>query len=661
MAAIWQRLIGSRTAIAALIGALVFGLVATLRELGILEFVELGAFDWLLSARPRLVLEDNPVVLIKIGEHEIQEYGHPLCDTRIAVALDKLLEAGTRGIGVDIYRDSPVTYCGGKALDAGLPEVRPELAEVATRDNRVVMLAKPLEQPPIAPPAFLEGTDQVAVPDVPVDPNGIVHRAIIYYNHDDATYFPLSVMLAIRHLWPDGIGLENDPERPELVRLGAATIPDWQPNDGGYVDALIGGYQYMLDYALGHEGFPSFSLDELYDDAIPPEALAGKIAILGTDSTTVKDEFYTPLSARMPGDPFMLGMELHAHAVAQLIRMAHGQSPPLTSWSERAEYLWIALWCALGTLLGNWNRSAALTAFCGAAGFAMLGGASYAALERNVWIPLVPPMLGGFLSAGLIGIYRAIAERQERRQVTGLFSRFLRPEVADLIWQQRDEFIGNGNRPRARSVTITSLMSDLQGYTTASEAMSPEDLMGWINEYMNIMADLVGDHGGVVDDYAGDGIKANFGFPVPSITEEAITEDARNAVRCALAMGVAMDRLNESWRVRNMPTGRVRVGIYTGQVVVGILGGGRSMKYTTVGDTVNTAARLESFDKDAFSAEAEKSDWRVLIGDGTMERLGGGFRTEDLGSHSLKGKHEATRIFRVFGPSEPDAAEPGPS
>jgi class 3 adenylate cyclase len=194
-------------------------------------------------------------------------------------------------------------------------------------------------------------------------------------------------------------------------------------------------------------------------------------------------------------------------------------------------------------------------------------------------------------------------------------------------------------------------MPDLQGYTTASEAMDPEALMNWINDYMVIMANLVGDHGGVVDDYAGDGIKANFGFPIPSSTEDAIGKDAQNAVNCALAMGVAMDHLNADWRARGLPTGRVRVGIFTGPAVAGILGGRKSMKYTTVGDTVNTAARLESFAKDDFSSQAERSDWRILIGETTMQYLGGAFRAEDLGSHALKGKHETTRIYRILGTS----------
>jgi class 3 adenylate cyclase len=181
--------------------------------------------------------------------------------------------------------------------------------------------------------------------------------------------------------------------------------------------------------------------------------------------------------------------------------------------------------------------------------------------------------------------------------------------------------------------------------------MDPETLLSWINDYMVIMANLVGDYGGVVDDYAGDGIKANFGFPIPSATESAIGKDAHNAVNCALAMGAAMDRLNADWQARGLTTGRVRIGIFTGEAVVGILCGRKSMKYTTVGDTVNTAARLESFAKDDFSSQTERGDWRILIGETTMQYLDGAFSTEDLGSHALKGKHQTTRIYRVMGAS----------
>jgi len=646
-----RKLARSRLAISALITALVFAAVAGIRSVGALEGLELASYDWLLRSRSPIELDDNPIVLIKLREEEIQQYGHPLCDARMAVAIEKLRALDAIAIGIDIYRDHPVLSCTGQLGSQGLAQADTNLAEAALRDDRVVMIAKPLEDPPIAPPQFLEGTDQIGVPDLDVDANGIVHRAFIYYTHEDVPYFSLSMLLATRYLRAQGIYPTNDPDQPDLIRIGETAVPIFQPNEGGYQGEDAGGYQYLLDFALGPGAFPSYSLEDLYAGAIPIEAVRGKIALLGTDSTTVKDQFSTPFSAARPGDPTMLGMEIHAHAASQLIRFAHGDSKPITSWSDRAELAWILLWCVLGGALGYWNRSGWLTALVAALGVVALIGAGRVAIAAALWIPIVPPLLGSGGAAALVTGYQAFRERAERREVTGLFSKFLRPAVAKAIWEQRDQFLGPDGRPRAQRTVLTALMSDLQGYTTASESMDPEALMSWINDYMVVMANLVDDHDGIVDDYAGDGIKANFGFPIPSTTEAAIRRDAQNAVRCALAMGAAMDRLNADWRKRGQPTGRVRVGIFTGPAVVGSLGGDDSMKYTTVGDTVNTAARLESFSKDAFSSDAERADWRILIGDSTMQHLDGAFRIEDLGSHSLKGKQESIRIYRVLGVS----------
>jgi len=199
-------------------------------------------------------------------------------------------------------------------------------------------------------------------------------------------------------------------------------------------------------------------------------------------------------------------------------------------------------------------------------------------------------------------------------------------------------------------------MSDLTGYTETSEKIDPDGLMAWLNDYMNTMADVIERHDGVVDDYAGDGIKANFGFPVPRRTEPGIDADAANAVRCALAMNAAMVRLNEDWKQQHLPTGRLRIGIYTGPAVVGALGGDESLKFTSVGDTVNTAARLESFDSESFSFDT--STTRILIGEETSRRIGGTFETVDLGMHALKGKAEKIRILRVISHREGEIESP---
>jgi adenylate cyclase len=178
--------------------------------------------------------------------------------------------------------------------------------------------------------------------------------------------------------------------------------------------------------------------------------------------------------------------------------------------------------------------------------------------------------------------------------------------------------------------------------------MDPAQLMDWVNTYMDAMTQLVEQYGGVVDDYAGDGIKANFGVPVARTDEHEIAADAANAVRCALAMSRELERLDVSWQAQHMPTARMRIGITTGEVVVGSLGSANRLKYTSVGDTVNTAARLESFDKEAFEREVDSSTCRILISGETWRRVQGRFRVEELGAHALRGRGQSTEIYRVL-------------
>jgi adenylate cyclase len=134
--------------------------------------------------------------------------------------------------------------------------------------------------------------------------------------------------------------------------------------------------------------------------------------------------------------------------------------------------------------------------------------------------------------------------------------------------------------------------------------MDPAAHLEWVNEYLMAMSHLVEEHGGIVDDYAGDGIKANFGVPVGRTEEDEIAPDAVNAVSCALAMGRELERLDRRWRDQRLPPAQMRIGIHTGMAAVGKIGSRHHLKYTSVGDTINVAARLESFDRTGFGGKA---------------------------------------------------------
>jgi adenylate cyclase len=190
------------------------------------------------------------------------------------------------------------------------------------------------------------------------------------------------------------------------------------------------------------------------------------------------------------------------------------------------------------------------------------------------------------------------------------------------------------------------LFLDLANFTTISEKLSPTELLNWLNEYMETMAGLVTQHGGVVDNYIGDAIKADFGIPIPRTNEEDIRQDAINAVNCALAMRSEMEKLNTVWETDGAKRVKMRVGIATGSVVAGCLGSSQRIKYTTIGDVINTAARLESYGKQVPEHVLDPF-CQITLSASTVEKLGEGYEVESVGWHQLKGKTQSVEIYAL--------------
>ena len=259
-------------------------------------------------------------------------------------------------------------------------------------------------------------------------------------------------------------------------------------------------------------------------------------------------------------------------------------------------------------------------------------------------MPFVSPALCFIISATLVTAYVSNREKMQRTMLMNLFSKHVSHQVAEAIWHQRNEFINNG-RPRSQELPVTVMFTDLKGFTSVAEGMDTQALIDWLNTYMESMVEEIINHDGVVDDYAGDGIKANFGFPIPRHNEAEVSRDAVNAVKCALAIEKEVFRLNTECQKQNMPEVGIRIGIYTGSAVAGAIGSTNRLKYTTVGDTVNIAARLESYDKEL----AKEKLCRILISDTTLQYLNGQFEVEKIGDVNLKGKRKEVAIYHVLG------------
>lgn len=613
-------------------GILVFLFIVGLRYAGHLEMLELGAYDWFIRMAPKLSGGDSRVTIIEISERDIHAYGRwPLTDATLARAMNVLLKDHPRAIGLDIYRDIPV------------PPGSEELNTLFAGHHQIIGVMQ-FGEKGVRPPAILSNTEQVGFNDMIVDPGGIVRRALIFLDDGENVYNSFALRLASLYLEAEGIALQPDPENPQYVRLKDTTIKPLEANDGGYANADARGYQFLLDFESAGQPFRSYSLSKLLSGEVPAEAITDKIILIGVNAPSVKDFFYSPLSRGFEEVQQVPGAALHGHIISQLLRFALDGTAPIKTATEEQRLIWILFWSLSGGLIGLRIRSVWRFSFMIMGGLMIIFVTAYFAFLARWWIPLVPPSLSFFISAVIVTAYISSHEKKERALLMQLFSRHVSKEIAEIIWEQKDQFLNDG-RPRSQKMTVTVFFSDLRGFTKMSEKMDPQDLIDWLNSYMEPMTRLIMEHGGVIDDYAGDGIKANFGVPLSRKNEDEVRTDAANAITCALAMEKEMQRLNILWSEKGLPAMGTRVGIFTGPVVAGLLGSAKRLKYTTVGDTVNIAARLENYDKEV----GKDSICRILIGDQTLCYLNGKFKTESIGEVSLKGKDEKITVHRVLG------------
>ncbi len=626
-----------------LASVLVFLALLGLRVTGNLEYLELAAYDWQIRVRPPTAGVAPRVVIVKVTEEDINRLGQwPLSDAILARVLERLVLYEPRAVAVDIYRDVPV------------PPGHEVLKNVLTSHGQIIGAKKfPNENSPgVAPPPALEGTEQIGFTDMLVDPGGIVRRALLFLDDGQTVSYSMALRAALLYLQAEGIAVQGDPDNPAHIRFGPTTIRPFEAHDGGYVLADAGGYQFLLDYRENEDAFPTITISQLIDGTFDPGDLRDQVILVGVAAESVKDFFYTPYSRASA----VHGVTLHAHIVSQLLRTAIDGDVPIAIISDTRESLWILSWCLLGGMLGLLMRSAWRFALAATAGLIVLTLIVQGLFVLGWWIPLVPPGLGWIGSAALVMAYVSSQEKKERANLMNLFSSYTSEQLAAAIWQDREKFL-SGGRPRPQRLTATAYFTDVASFTTVSENMDPATLMDWLNEYMEVMSPIVGAHGGVILRFIGDAIMAVFGVPVASTSDAETRQNAVNAVTCALAMQRKLIEHNHSLNERGLPMIGMRIGILTGPMVAGSMGSAERLEYNVHGDTVNTAARIEGFDKAGFIPDHLTSPCRILIGQRTFDLIGEGFATEPVGEARLKGKEQVIRIYRVLGRTDGDPGE----
>ncbi|HAG80295.1 MAG TPA: adenylate/guanylate cyclase domain-containing protein [Cyanobacteria bacterium UBA12227] len=618
-------------------------LTIALRLLGWFQPWEWMALDQFFRYRP-LEPVDERIVIVGINEADLKQIGQwPIPDAVLVQLIEKIKAQKPKAIGLDLYRDLPVAP--GHA----------ELVKIFQTTPNLIGIEKLNEEDPsaaVAASPVLGQLGQVGFNNLVVDVDGKLRRALLYMTKNEQPTVSFSMRLALLYLQDKNILPQPSPIDPQIFHWGKGIFRPFTRNDGGYVNADDGGYQLLLNYRGSANTFRRVSLAQVLENQIPNDLMRDRVVLIGTTAISLNDVFYTPYSgdriATLERTP---GVEIQANIISHLINSALVGRPGINTLPEIWEGLWIVLlsftgatlcWMlreagSMGKLLPRWTAISLLFAL-----FSLVGSSYLAFWLGSWWIPVIPSAVALLSAAAVTTGYIANVEREERQSVMNLFGRHVTQQIAETIWRNRHQLMEEGRLP-GRQMTATVLFSDLKGFSSLAEHMEPETLMSWLNQYMDAMAELVLEYGGVVDKFIGDAVMAVFGVPIHRTTSEEISHDAIAAVHCAIAMADKLEILNQQWQHQGYPQTAMRVGIATGNVVAGSLGNSQRLDYTVLGDTVNVAARLESYDK-----SLDGGICRILVNEETHHYLQHHFPTKLLGRVMLKGREKTTAIYQVL-------------
>ena len=478
-----------------LIFILVFLAVLLLYKSGNLESLELYAYDQLVQRYPAETT-DPPITVITVTEDDFRQLKRwTISDELLAKVLTQLVEYKARVIGIDIYRDFPV------------PPGHKKLEHLFSQHQNIIVPAKfgDNTRRGFDPPPILRDTEQVGLSDVFPDRDEIVRRGLLFLDDGQTIFYSLALRIALLYLQQQGITPQPDVINPSHIQLGSTTIKPFRENDGGYVDADAGGYQFLLDFCRPSNTIPRYDLRQFRSGKVRVEDFRDKIVLMGTVAESHKDNVLTLCGRVAEADARVSGVLFHAGIIDQLLRISQDGQAPMETASDFQELIWILLWTLLGGLISQRQLTILPLLLVWTGGVVVLYAVTDRLFVNGVWLIFSTPVIAWLLSGILTTVHKATQEKRERSQLMGLFSKHVAPEIAEQIWQQHEQFLSEG-RPRPQKTTATIMFTDLQHFTALSEQLEPGALFDWLNEYLTGMTPLVASHGGVVIRFVGDAI-----------------------------------------------------------------------------------------------------------------------------------------------------------
>jgi adenylate cyclase len=616
---------------------------------------------------------DPSVVILDIDEKSLGEIGHwPWSRSLMAGLVNKLFER--HGIGLlafDVVWAERDTSSGIAALDAlaqkdfkrvaGFQEVYKTLRPGLDNDELFAkaMLGRPVVlgyyfnsderavrvnaiPQPVLPkgsfagrdvrfqkwvgytgnlPAYLKNAAAAGHFNPLIDDDGVTRRVPMLVEFDGAYYEALSLAIVRTY-----IALRDNGKFP-AVELGyprAATAGDYAAPEWLKVGPLRipvdDAAAALIPYRGEKHSFSYISLADVVKDRVDPDRLRGKIVLVGTTAHGLQDLRSAPVDSVFPG------VEIHANLIAGMLGRTIKDRPAFVGAEVVLLMLvGVTLAIVIPMLSALWATLATTAALAALVAF------NFAAWTRG---DMALPLAASVLMTGALYVfnmaYGYLVESRSKRQLAGRFGQYVPPEVVERILADPVKY-----NMEPRNAELTILFSDVRGFTGISEALRPEELREYINEYLTQMSSIIRSrYRGTLDKYIGDAIMAFWGAPVED------PQHARNAVLAALEMQGRCEALNAKFTARGWPTLKMGVGVNSGTVRVGDMGSQVRLAYTAMGDAVNVASRVEGRTKSYAVG--------ILVGKPTRDRVSEvAFREVDR--IKVTGRDEPVTIYEPLG------------
>ncbi|MDP3444071.1 MAG: adenylate/guanylate cyclase domain-containing protein, partial [Ignavibacteria bacterium] len=378
---------------------------------------------------------------------------------------------------------------------------------------------------------------------------------------------------------------------------------------------------------------------DMDDGLLQSGVFKDKVVLIGSTMPEDRDLFPTSFAkGDREGDNLIYGVEIHANAINNVLN-----NDFLRKQSKLTEIMEIIILVIIIFFITDVIRRLKLKnnlllelinlLIVSLSIFLIYEISIYLFINHKLIISIITPAVSILISYFSSTAYHFIKERQQNVLIKGMFSTYVSKDVVNELLNNPDKLKLGGERKN-----VTVLFSDIVGFTTFSEGKQPEKLVLFINEYLNEMTDIILINEGTLDKYLGDAIMAFWGAPLE------LKDHAYKACLTALEMQKSTNEISKRWISSGEQPLKIRIGINSGEVIVGNMGGVKRFDYTVMGDNVNLASRLEGANKQYNS--------KIMIGESTYEFIKEKFLVRELDLIRVKGKMKPTKVFELIGLKE---------